>query len=113
MREDNSFCSFSKFLLGNEPRLLTMRRTTFLPAGAIMTGFVLLSLFLMGTAAVADGSTSCESHVLDVCREPGSGWSEGACDAVYGDFKGNSNNLHSLMLQHYQGSFKFLVMVCT
>ena len=42
----------------------------------------------------------------------GSEWKDehGACNAIYGDFAGNTDNLHQLMRHHFRESFRFLLM---
>ena len=74
-----------------------------------MKGLVLL-LSLISLAA-ANYEDSCNAHVVDACQEPGSDWSEGPCNAIYGGFRGNTNNLHQLMASSFQDSFKMMFMV--
>ena len=44
----------------------------------------------------------------------GSEWKDsssyGACNAIYGNFEGNTDNLHQLMRHHFRESFRFLLM---
>jgi hypothetical protein len=72
---------------------------------------LLFSLVLVTSGSVDASSDSCSAHVLDSCLQPGSQWEEGACNALYGDFRGNSDILHKLMQDHFKESFKFLLMV--
>ena len=53
---------------------------------------------------------SCNAHVVESCLEPGNDWTTGSCNAVHGGIKGNADNLHVLMSQHFQDSFKFMIM---
>ena len=32
------------------------------------------------------------------------------CNAIYGNFEGNADNLHQLMRHHFRESFRFLLM---
>ena len=32
------------------------------------------------------------------------------CNAIYGNFEGNTDNLHQLMRHHFRESFRFLLM---
>ena len=36
--------------------------------------------------------------------------SSGMCNAIYGNFEGNTDNLHQLMRHHFRESFRFLLM---
>ena len=44
--------------------------------------------------------------------EVGTEWtdSSGMCNAIYGNFEGNTDNLHQLMRHHFRESFRFLLM---
>ncbi len=68
-----------------------------------------------GAGASANGAdnadNACQVHAAEACLEPGASWAQGSCHAVYGGFRGNTNGLHRIMLEHFQDSFRFLVMV--
>merc|ERR1711913_250736 len=68
----------------------------------------------MGVVFVAIGLTvadegPCFSHVTDNC-DTVSGWSTGSCNSVYGGFRGNSNNLHRIIVDDFTDSMTYLLM---
>merc|ERR1711913_202748 len=68
----------------------------------------------MGVVFVAIGLTvadegPCFSHVTDNC-DTVSGWSAGSCNSVYGGFRGNSNNLHRIIVDDFTDSMTYLLM---
>ncbi len=77
-----------------------------------LPSLILLSLLALTQGSGANGDYgTCSAHVTETCGEPGSDWEQGACNAIHGGFKGNSNNLHQLMTEHFKDSFKFMLMV--
>jgi len=67
----------------------------------------LVVLVAIGLAAADDGP--CFSHVADSC-DTVSGWSTGSCNSVYGGFRGNSNNLHRIIVDDFTDSMTYLLM---
>jgi len=57
-----------------------------------------------------ESESTCAAHAGDVCREPGSDWTQGPCNSIYGGYRGNADNLHQIMLANFQDSFRFLVL---
>ena len=79
-----------------------------------MRAFVTLAatcLVAISAVAGASNANTCNAHVSETCQELGSDWTEGSCNSLFGGFKGNSANLHQLMLSHFEDSFKLLLTV--
>ncbi len=80
----------------------------------LMLTSLLATLVLGGSANGYSSSvideTSCQVHAAETCHEPGDGWAQGPCHSVYGGFRGNSDAMHKVMLEHFQDSFRYLVM---
>jgi len=62
---------------------------------------------IFGLTAADEGP--CFSHVADNC-DTVSGWSAGSCNSVYGGFRGNSNNLHRIIVDDFTDSMTYLLM---
>ena len=46
------------------------------------------------------------------CEEPGGNdWTTGSCSSVHGGFKGNSDNLHRIIVDDFTDSMNYLLMV--
>ena len=45
------------------------------------------------------------------CDAPGSGWAAGECNSVHGGFRGNSDNLHRIIVDDFTDSMNYLLMV--
>jgi len=76
-----------------------------------------LAIFLLASSNGQQGyytnedTNTCDARVYDQCLTPGSSWDGGsACSAVYGGFNGNQHNLNLLMKNHFQDSFRFMIM---
>merc|ERR1712025_1375629 len=57
-----------------------------------------LALASLSAALVAAEDGACFSHVNDKCEAPGDDWVSGSCNSVHGGFKGNSDNLHRIIV---------------
>ena len=91
-----------------------MRSATIVLCAAAFFGAASASVYSgLGGANGFTDDEACRSHAVELCQEPGSEWTQGPCHAVYGGFRGNADGLHRIMLEHFQDSFKFLVMVLT
>lgn len=69
-------------------------------------------VLLLGLAgAGAQAPLSCLATVTANCHDGGlSSWTAGTCNSVFGGFKGNSNNLHRIILDDFSDSMKYLLM---
>ena len=46
------------------------------------------------------------------CESPGEDWEcGGKCDSVHGGFRGNTNNLHRIIVDDFTDSMNYLLMV--
>ena len=67
-----------------------------------------LGLFLYG---MAESAQDCLQHTAETCKN-NNVWSDGGfCNAIYGNYQGNKQNLQKLMLDHFKQSFQFIVTV--
>merc|ERR1712055_505294 len=69
----------------------------------------LLAFSLLWLSAGAEDG-ACFSHIRDKCEAPGDDWTVGECSFVFGGFKGNSNNLHRVIVDDFTDSITYLLM---
>jgi len=74
------------------------------------TMWSLLPILLLGLSAVSGDEGACYSHLNENCDAPGSDWTSGTCSSVFGGFKGNSNNLHRIIVDDFTDSMTYLLM---
>ena len=59
----------------------------------------------------AHSAQDCLQHTSEVCKSTNV-WTDGAfCNAIYGNYPGNKQNLQKLMFDHFKQSFQFIVTV--
>ena len=59
----------------------------------------------------AHSAQDCLQHTSEVCKSTNV-WTDGAfCNAIYGNYPGNKQNLQKLMYDHFKQSFQFIVTV--
>jgi len=73
------------------------------------------NIVFFGALAVAGVSAgpdqSCHAHISEKCEEPGGNdWTTGSCSSVHGGFKGNSDNLHRIIVDDFTDSMNYLLM---
>merc|ERR1712168_950520 len=69
-----------------------------------------LALASLSAALVVAEDGACFSHVNDKCEAPGDDWVSGSCNSVHGGFKGNSDNLHGIIVDDFADSMNYLLM---
>eukprot|EP00092_Neocalanus_flemingeri_P020221 GFUD01021895.1.p1 GENE.GFUD01021895.1~~GFUD01021895.1.p1 ORF type:complete len:245 (+),score=67.61 GFUD01021895.1:47-736(+) len=69
-----------------------------------------LALLSLGLATVLAEDGACYSHVTDKCEAPGDDWTSATCNSVHGGFKGNSDNLHRIIVDDFTDSMNYLLM---
>merc|ERR1711942_160363 len=69
-----------------------------------------LALASLSAVLVAAEDGACFSHVNDKCEAPGDDWVSGSCNSVHGGFKGNSDNLHRIIVDDFADSMNYLLM---
>jgi len=69
-----------------------------------------LALASLSAALVVAEDGACFSHVNDKCEAPGDDWVSGSCNSVHGGFKGNSDNLHRIIVDDFTDSMNYLLM---
>merc|ERR1712025_591776 len=69
-----------------------------------------LALASLSAVLVAAEDGACFSHVNDKCEAPGDDWVSGSCNSVHGGFKGNSDNLHRIIVDDFTDSMNYLLM---
>lgn len=73
------------------------------------SAFVLLLVAGLASAAMDDTDGTCVAHVSSACNDLGGDWSfSPLCSSIHGGFRGNAQNLHKLMTNHFRDSFKLL-----
>jgi len=70
--------------------------------------FVALASLSVALVVAEDGA--CYTHVNDKCEAPGDDWVSGSCNSVHGGFKGNSDNLHRIIVDDFTDSMNYLLM---
>merc|ERR1712059_12395 len=73
---------------------------------------IIPSLLILGLAVTRADEGPCFSHIHEKCDSPGEDWSDPAanCNSVFGGFKGNSNNLHRIIVDDFTDSLTYLLM---
>merc|ERR1711872_592863 len=69
-----------------------------------------LALASLSSALVVAEDGACFSHVNDKCEAPGDDWVSGSCNSVHGGFRGNSDNLHRIIVDDFTDSMNYLLM---
>ena len=68
-------------------------------------------VFLFCGITPAESAQDCLQHTVETCKN-NNVWSDGGfCNAIYGNYQGNKQNLQKLMLDHFKQSFQFIVTV--
>ena len=68
-------------------------------------------IFLFCGITPAESAQDCLQHTVETCKN-NNVWSDGGfCNAIYGNYQGNKQNLQKLMLDHFKQSFQFIVTV--
>ena len=71
-----------------------------------------LGLFLLFGTPAESATQDCLQHTVETCKNNNDVWSDGGfCNAIYGNYQGNKQNLQKLMLDHFKQSFQFIVTV--
>merc|ERR1712025_33517 len=78
--------------------------------GLLKKMHLLLALASLSAALVVAEDGACFSHVNDKCEAPGDDWVSGSCNSVHGGFKGNSDNLHRIIVDDFTDSMNYLLM---
>jgi len=73
----------------------------------------ILGLVLVAAAAKANEDGACYSHLNEKCESPGEDWAAGPCNSVHGGFRGNSDNLHRIIIDDFEDSMNYLIMSST
>jgi len=71
------------------------------------------NIVFLGALALVSASDdqSCYAHINEKCDEPGGNdWTTGTCSSVHGGFKGNSDNLHRIIVDDFTDSMNYLLM---
>merc|ERR1712117_820185 len=71
------------------------------------------NIVFLGALALVSASDdqSCYAHISEKCDEPGGNdWTTGTCSSVHGGFKGNSDNLHRIIVDDFTDSMNYLLM---
>lgn len=71
---------------------------------------MLFTVFLLWLEATRADEGACFQHVRDKCDSPGDDWASGSCSSVFGGFKGNSNNLHRIIVDDFTDSVTYMLM---
>ena len=68
-------------------------------------------IFLFCGITPAESAQDCLQYTVETCKN-NNVWSDGGfCNAIYGNYQGNKQNLQKLMLDHFKQSFQFIVVV--
>jgi len=77
-----------------------------------MRGLFMCMIVVAAGVYAEDGA--CYSHLSEHCDSPGENWSsdgpQGTCNSVHGGFKGNSNNLHRIVIDDFTDSINYMLM---
>jgi len=73
-----------------------------------MKFLIAVSFLCVATAIAEEGA--CYSHINDKCDAPGDDWVAGSCNSVHGGFRGNSDNLHRIIVDDFTDSMTYLLM---
>merc|ERR1712227_693698 len=73
----------------------------------------LLGIVLVAAAAKANEDGACYSHLNEKCESPGEDWAAGSCNSIHGGFRGNSDNLHRIIIDDFEDSMNYLIMSST
>lgn len=71
------------------------------------------NIVFLGALALVSASDdqSCYAHISEKCDMPGGNdWTTGSCSSVHGGFKGNSDNLHRIIVDDFTDSMNYLLM---
>jgi len=71
---------------------------------------ILVGLLCLSVTLVVAEEGACYSHINDKCDSPGDDWVSGSCNSVHGGFRGNSDNLHRIIVDDFTDSMNYLLM---
>jgi len=69
-----------------------------------------VTVLAVALSAVSAQEPSCQTHMTEACDSAGENWVPGTCSSVYGGFKGNTNNLHRLVVDDFTDSMTYMLM---
>ena len=75
-----------------------------------MRQFVFVGLFL-ATGVLSNDDGVCYSHIQEKCGSTGQDWVAGDCNSLHGGFRGNTDNLHRIIIDDFTDSMNYLLMV--
>merc|ERR1712055_454103 len=78
------------------------------PTGRMRT--FTLYFFILCLALAWGDEGACFAHIHEKCDSPGEDWSAASCTSVFGGFKGNSNNLHRIIVDDFTDGMTYLLM---